>query len=54
MKPMQKGTLYLVPAPLDFGCDSQTPLNQVMPAGTLEAASGLQHWVGEDCKPTRT
>ena len=53
MSSMQKGTLYLVPAPLDFGCDSQTPLSQVMPAGTLEAASGLQHWVCENAKSTR-
>lgn len=47
------GTLYLVPAPLDFGCDSQTPLNQVMPAGTLEIAASLQHWVCENAKSTR-
>ena len=29
------GTLYLVPAPLDFGCDSQTALTEVLPEGTL-------------------
>ncbi len=53
MSPMQKGTLYLVPAPLDFGCDSQTPLNQSMPLRTLEVAAGLQHWVSENAKSTR-
>ena len=49
----QPGTLYLVPAPLDFGCDSQTPLDQVMPAGTLAVAASLQHWVCENAKSTR-
>ena len=29
------GILYLVPAPLDFGCDTQTPLQDVLPEGTL-------------------
>lgn len=47
------GTLYLVPAPLDFGCDSQAPLTQVLPAGTLKIAAGLQHWVCENAKTTR-
>ncbi|MEI8156196.1 MAG: SAM-dependent methyltransferase [Burkholderiales bacterium] len=47
------GTLYLVPAPLDFGCDTQSPLNQVMPEGTLQVAATLQHWVCENAKSTR-
>lgn len=47
------GTLYLVPAPLDFGCDSATPLSQVLPDGTLEIAASLQHWVCENAKSTR-
>ena len=49
----QLGTLYLVSAPLDFGCDSQTPLDQVLPAGTLAVAASLQHWVCENAKSTR-
>ena len=49
----QLGTLYLVPAPLDFGCDSQTALDQVLPAGTLAVAASLQHWVCENAKSTR-
>ncbi len=49
----QPGTLYLVPAPLDFGCNSQTPLDQVMPTGTLAVAASLQHWVCENAKSTR-
>ena len=47
------GTLYLVPAPLDFGCVTQSPLHQVMPEGTLQLAATLQHWVCENAKSTR-
>ena len=47
------GALYLVPAPLDFGCDVQAPLQEVMPAGTLLVAARLQHWVCENAKSTR-
>lgn len=50
---MMQGTLYLVPAPLDFGCDSQVALDRSMPAGTLEVAAGLQHWICENAKSTR-
>ncbi len=48
-----QGKLYLVPAPLDFGCETQTPLQDVMPAGTLQVAARLQHWVCESAKTTR-
>lgn len=48
-----KGKLYLVPAPLDFGCDTMTPLNDVLPLGTLQIAAKLQHWVCENAKSTR-
>ncbi len=47
------GKLYLVPAPLDFGCDSQTPLGEVLPVGTLAVAARLQHWVCENAKSAR-
>jgi 16S rRNA (cytidine1402-2'-O)-methyltransferase len=47
------GKLYLVPAPLDFGCDVQAPLQDVLPAGTLLVAARLQHWVCESAKTTR-
>jgi 16S rRNA (cytidine1402-2'-O)-methyltransferase len=47
------GRLYLVPAPLDFGCATQTPLTEVLPAGTLAVAARLQHWVCENAKSTR-
>lgn len=48
-----KGKLYLVPAPLDFGCDTLTPLSDVLPHGTLQIAAKLQHWVCENAKSTR-
>ena len=47
------GKLYLVPAPLDFGCEPQAPLTEVMPAGTLLVAARLGHWVCENAKTTR-
>jgi 16S rRNA (cytidine1402-2'-O)-methyltransferase len=47
------GRLFLVPAPLDFGCSSQSPLGDSMPAGTLQTAANLQHWVCENAKTAR-
>lgn len=47
------GKLYLVPAPLDFGCDTQSPLQDVMPLGTLQLAARLSHWICENAKSTR-
>jgi hypothetical protein len=47
------GKLYLVPAPLDFGCDTTAPLQQVMPQGTLEVAARLGFWVCENARSTR-
>ena len=47
------GTLYLVPAPLDFGCDIQAPLQDVLPLGTLQAAARITHWVCENAKTAR-
>ena len=48
-----KGRLYLVPAPLDFGCDVQAPLQDVMPLGTLQVAASLSCWICENAKSTR-
>ncbi|MDP4073379.1 SAM-dependent methyltransferase [Acidovorax sp. A1169] len=47
------GTLYLVPAPLDFGCDVEAPLQDALPAGTLQQAAQLTHWICENAKSTR-
>jgi 16S rRNA (cytidine1402-2'-O)-methyltransferase len=48
-----RGKLYLVPAPLDFGCEVVTPLQQVMPQGTLQVAAKLGFWVCENARSTR-
>lgn len=48
-----KGRLYLVPAPLDFGCDLTTDLQMSLPLGTLQIAAGLTHWICENAKSTR-
>ena len=49
----QKGKLYLVPTPLDFGCPDLTPIQEVMPLGSLQVASQLQYWITENAKSTR-
>jgi 16S rRNA (cytidine1402-2'-O)-methyltransferase len=51
--PATLGRLYLVPAPLDFGCDSTAALEDVMPMGTLRIAAQLEHWICENAKSTR-
>lgn len=48
-----RGRLLLVPAPLDFGCETQTPLEDALPAGTLRAASQTTHWICENAKSAR-
>ena len=48
-----RGTLYLVPAPLDFGCDMQMPLQDSLPDATLTTAARLTHWVCENAKSAR-
>ena len=53
MSTQPKGKLYLVPAPLDFGCDIQAPLQDVMPLATLQIAAQLPCWICENAKSTR-
>jgi 16S rRNA (cytidine1402-2'-O)-methyltransferase len=48
-----KGKLYLVPAPLDFGCEVQAPLADVMPLETIRVAAQLPCWICENAKSTR-
>lgn len=48
-----RGKLYLVAAPLDFGCTEQTLLTDVLPQASLEIAARLRHWVCENAKTTR-
>ena len=47
------GRLFLIPAPLDFGCDTQAALQDVMPEGTMRQAAQLTHWICENAKTTR-
>ena len=49
----QIGRLFLVPAPLDFGCNQEVDLPQVMPMGTIAAAANITHWICENAKTTR-
>ena len=48
-----RGRLYLVPAPLDFGCETTAALPQALPEHTLATAARLTHWVCENAKSTR-
>ncbi|MBC5781965.1 SAM-dependent methyltransferase [Ramlibacter sp. USB13] len=47
------GRLYLVPTPLDFGCEQHVALGEVLPAGTIAVAARLTHWVCENAKSAR-
>lgn len=47
------GKLYLVPAPLDFGCTQQAALQDTLPNGTLLIAARLEHWICENAKSAR-
>ncbi|WP_334135434.1 SAM-dependent methyltransferase [Tepidimonas sp.] len=51
--PPAPGTLYLVPTPLDLGCEPQPDIRQALPAGTLAVAASLTHWITENAKSTR-
>ncbi len=53
--PSPKGTLYLVPTPLDFGCagSALAAIDQLLPGATLAVASRLSHWITENAKSTR-
>jgi 16S rRNA (cytidine1402-2'-O)-methyltransferase len=47
------GRLYLVPTPLDHGCETQAPLESVLPRSTLECAAALGHIVCENARSAR-
>ncbi|NVM88320.1 SAM-dependent methyltransferase [Variovorax sp. SG517] len=53
MTQKEKGKLYLVPAPLDFGCEAQAPLQDAVPLGTLQTAAKITHWICENAKSAR-
>ena len=50
---MSAGRLLLVPAPLDFGCEPQVALAQVLPEGTLAEAARITHWICENARSAR-
>ncbi len=50
---MNKGTLYLVPTPLDFGTSSEVALTAWLPDQTILQASQITHWICENAKSTR-
>jgi 16S rRNA (cytidine1402-2'-O)-methyltransferase len=47
------GALYLVPAPLDFGCGEQADIRDTLPLATLETAARITHWICENAKSAR-
>lgn len=47
------GTLYLVPTPLDFGCNTPAPLPAVLSAEAIQRAGTLSHWVCENARTLR-
>jgi 16S rRNA (cytidine1402-2'-O)-methyltransferase len=47
------GRLYLVPAPLDFGCATAVPITDVLPQATIATAARLDHWICENAKSAR-
>ena len=48
-----RGRLFLVPTPLDFGCEVDAGLGAALPAQTLAIAAGITHWITENAKSTR-
>ncbi len=47
------GSLYLVPVPLDLGCDDVVDVSHVLPAHTMQIAARIDHWVCENAKSLR-
>lgn len=48
-----RGRLFLMPAPLDFGCTQQIPIQDILPPATIAAAARLTHWICENAKSAR-
>lgn len=53
MSSIPHGRLFLVPAPLDFGCEETLALDTSIPLHTVRTAAGISHWVCENAKSTR-
>ena len=50
---MKKGTLFLVPAPLDYGCTEPVALTDVLPDATIRVAARLTCWICENARSAR-
>ena len=48
-----RGRLFLVPTPLDHGCDLQAPLDSVLPHATIVQAAALGAYVCENARSAR-
>lgn len=53
-----RGKLYLVPTPLDFGCEMDellavTTLEHSLPRGTIDHAARVTYWIAENAKSAR-
>lgn len=45
--------LLLIPTPLDFGCEAQVALTDVLPELTISMAAQTTHWICENAKSCR-
>lgn len=48
-----RGRLFLVPAPLDFGCKQPSALEEQLPPSTLQTAARIGCWICENAKSLR-
>jgi len=48
-----QGRLFLVPAPLDFGCQEPSALQDQLPQATLQSAARIGFWICENAKSLR-
>lgn len=48
-----QGRLFLVPAPLDFGCQEPSALRDQLPEATLQSAARIGFWICENAKSLR-
>ena len=53
MTTADRGKIYLVPAPLDFGCDVLAPLQDVLPIATIRLVARMPSWICENAKSAR-
>ena len=51
--PGTPGTLYLMPTPLDFGCEPPAALQDALPRLAIDTAARLTWWISENARSTR-